>query len=240
MHARYALKQPTLEAPVRHIVARQHPGGGALKHRQVRGQRRYLGHDLHRAGTGAHHGHPLAGQIQVGTPLVGVKGHAGKSVQARHLGNQRLVQRAGGQHHMARQHGRLARQFHLPVLLLGQPAQGLHLGVERNERTQLVLVHQAQDVVLNFLLLRVGPAPGVIGLKRQRIQVRGHIAGAAGIHVVAPGAAHLRASLQNQHRGMAGLSQLNSGAQAAQPCANDCYFNHFGHFDFFHAGTVAQ
>ena len=42
---------------------------------------------------------------------------------------------------------------------------------------------------------------------------------------------------------MARLLQLNRGAQAAQPCANYCYlnhFNHFGHFDFFHAGTVAQ
>ncbi|MCY1369407.1 hypothetical protein D9M69_564450 [compost metagenome] len=51
--------------------------------------------------------------------------------------------------------------------------------------------------------------------------MRGHVAGRAGVAVVAPGAADLAALLEDQKVVDAGLLQLDGQAQAAEPGTDD-------------------
>ena len=61
------------------------------------------------------------------------------------------------------------------------------LGTMHNMRTQLVLVHAALYVLLNFNLRRIDPGPVRIRLKRITVKVRRYVAGGSGIGVVVPG-----------------------------------------------------
>ena len=130
----------------------------------------------------------------------------------------------------------------LPARQLRHPAHLADFGVKANQIAQLVLLHHPQNVGLDFGALRVGPRPLRIGFKRERVQVRRHIARTARVHVVAPSATHLGAALQHGDRRDALLLQANGGAQATQPRANDGDFNFFGHrfvsrFFFAHGST---
>ncbi len=135
---------------------------------------------------------------------------------------------------MARQQAGLALDVNLPALLGRQPAHLLHVGAKADQGAQLVFAHHPQDVVLDFLLLGVGPCPLGIGLERKRVQVRRHITGASGVNVVTPGAADFRAALQHDQRRHAVLAQPDRCTQAAKACAHNGYVN------LLHGRTVAQ
>jgi hypothetical protein len=80
------------------VHAREHPAGRALKHLDESGLLHQLRDDLDRAGAGADHGDPFAGEIVVGIPAGAVDLVALEAVQAADVGEAGVRQRARGQH----------------------------------------------------------------------------------------------------------------------------------------------
>src|SRR5207247_8042881 len=70
-------------------------------------------------------------------------------------------------------------------------------------------------------LAREGPAPAWVGRERERVQVRGDVAGAAGVGVVPPGAAEVVGALEHQEVVDAGLAEPDRGAEPAEAAADD-------------------
>jgi hypothetical protein len=58
--------------------------------------------------------------------------------------------------------------------------------------------------------------------------MRLHVAFGAWIRIVAPGATHLGALFQDREATLALPQQLDRHAEAAEPCADDGDFEHFG------------
>ena len=166
--------------------------------------------------------------------MAGMEGLTGETAHAGNMRNRGFVQWPCGQDYAARQQWLPSVQINLPALLVRKPAQGHHVGMETNQRAQRIVIGDAQNIVLNFLLLRVRSRPVHVGRKRKGIQVRRHVAGAAGIDVVPPGASHFATSLQYCQRLCAARPHTNGGTQATKPSP------HNGHIDYFHATNLTQ
>ena len=214
---------PALEVAIGRVPTWHNPGGSALKHIDMGRLRGNLGHKLDSAGAGTHHSNALSTQVNVMTPMAGVKSLPGKGGYPGNIRQSRLVQRAGCQHHMAGIQSGLSGQLDLPAGLRWKPSHALHVASEPDQGAQLVLVGNPQNVGLNLGLLRVGPGPVRIGLERKRIQVRRHIACATGVDVIAPGTAHLLTALQYGYRMHATASQTNRRTKPAKAGTHNGY-----------------
>lgn len=63
--------------------------------------------------------------------------------------------------------------------------------------------------------------PPITRLKRERVEMRGQVAGRAGINIVTPDTAQVAALLLNGHIGKAGPLERMKHAQTAKSCADD-------------------
>ncbi len=207
-----------LERPV---GLRQHPVRVALEDVDVRGDARDPRDELHRAGTGTDDGDPLAPQVDRVVPLRRVEQLPLEAVHARQVRDVRLVQRAVGQDDDP-------RAVLLPRAGPDVPAVGRlvelvrrDLGVEPDVRLQVAFLDDVLDVVEDLRLLRVHPAP--VPVRREGVGVHHarHIAGAARVRVLPPGAADLAGLLQDDEVAMAGLGQLHRHAETGQAGPHD-------------------
>ena len=92
--------------------------------------------------------------------------------------------------------------------------------VEADVAAQPVLVGDALEVVLDLRLERPHVRPVGLRLERERVHVRRDVAGAAGIGVVAPGAADVVGLLQDQEVDALPL-QRDAHAESGEPGADD-------------------
>ncbi|MNV82214.1 hypothetical protein D3C71_1759360 [compost metagenome] len=86
---------------------------------------------------------------------------------------------------------------------------------------QAEAVRAVFQVGADFRLGREHARPVRVRGERERIEVRLHVAGAAGVVVVAPGAAHRPRLLEDQEIFLAGLLEANGHAQAGKAAADD-------------------
>jgi hypothetical protein len=109
----------------------------------------------------------------------------------------------------------------VPAVFRAIPRRFGHLGVEADDLAQIMLVGDLAEIRENLGLLRIHPRPVGFRLEGQRIEVGGDVAGAAGILIVAPGAANVIAAFHQQHVVEAGLAQADRGGQAGKAGADD-------------------
>src|SRR5690606_27567550 len=214
------LEGQPLRQRVRPVHARQQPRRRALVDIQVRDLARDGGHDLDRRGAGADHRHPLAGQIRLVVPARRVEDLAGEVVDALDVRQVRLTQRA----HRRDQYvgGELALvRADLPARGLRVPARAGDIAAEQVPVEHLVLLGHRADVGLDLALPGERTRPVRIGREGVRVQMRGHVAGRAGVGVVAPGAADIVAALEHQIIGAPLLLQPDRQAEAGEPAADD-------------------
>jgi hypothetical protein len=83
-----------------------------------------------------------------------------------------------------------------------------------------VLVDDVLGVGAQLGLLGVHPGPGV-GLGGDRVERGGHVDGGAGVGVLAPGAAHEVAALEDADVGDAAAQQVDGRDLAAEAAADD-------------------
>ena len=213
------LEGESLGPCVRAVLTRDDVRRGALEHREVLDLLGDGRDDLDRGGTGADDGHPLAGEVGVLGPLRGVEDLAVEGVDAVDVRHLRVGQRAGGGDQQVG--GELAaRRTHPPHERVVVPAGLLHGGLEAEPVEHPGALGDAADVVLDLRLLGEGPGPVRVGREREGVELRGDVAGGAGIGVVAPGAADVRAALGDQEVGLAGLLELDRGGEPAEAGAD--------------------
>ncbi|ESU48605.1 hypothetical protein P376_3422 [Streptomyces sp. HCCB10043] len=198
------------------VHARHDPGRGALEERELRGLRLYRGDDLDRGGAGADHRDALAGQVVVVVPAGGVEDLAGEGVEPGYVGHLGVGERTGGGDDDIRvERGAVGGLDH-PVQVLLVPAHQLHLVVQPDMRAEPEGVGDALQVGPDVLLAGEGARPVRIGREGEGVEVGRYVAGAAGIAVVAPGAAHRAGPLQDDEIGDAFAAQPDGGPQAPE------------------------
>src|SRR5205814_10564250 len=92
---------------------------------------------------------------------------------------------------------RAAGRVEQPQLGVLVPRRGGHLVAEEQVRADAVLDGAAAQVVLDLGLAREGPAPPWVRREGERVEVRGDVALAAGIGVVAPRSADVVGALEH-------------------------------------------
>ena len=186
--------------PVRKRLVRSgnHPGRGALVELKFRDVANDARHDLDGAGARADHRHPLAREVDVVVPLRGMESGASEIGESFDVGKARNVQRAGPRDEELRNVLLPGVGEHMPAVLGVIPVRSGGARVEPDVTAQTVLLGDAPEVIQDLRLRREQFAPGRLGLERERVQVRRHIARAVRIAVVAPGAAYLVGLLQDQ------------------------------------------
>ena len=197
----------------------QHPRRGALEQRQRRHLRLDLRHELDRAGPGADHGDAPAAQVEIVVPARRVERGALEGVEALDVGHGRDVQRPGAPDHDARAHLRAVGDPDGPARAV--PFQVGDLRAEADAVAEAVAVGDVLQVRPDLGLAGEQPRPVRVGGEGERVEVALHVAGAAGVGVVAPGAAEALPLLQHQEVGAAGLGQPHRRPQPGEPAADD-------------------
>ena len=139
------------------VRAGQHPARGALEHLDEGRRLDQFRHDLHGAGAGADHRHPLARDVEVVIPGRAVDRAAPVGVDAADVGQLVVGQRSGGQHDGAGREALAALGRRGPHAGSLVEAQAGDLGVEPDQRPQPVPVGQLFDVGVDLAARRVHP-----------------------------------------------------------------------------------
>src|SRR5690606_24672865 len=100
------------------------------------------------------------------------------------------------------------------------PARGLHVAAEDGAATHVVLVGDRGDVALDLGLGGERARPTGVEGERVRVEVRRYVARGAGVGVVAPGAADLGGSFQDE-KVLSRSGQLDGCAESGEPAADD-------------------
>src|SRR5207244_9593870 len=98
---------------------------------------------------------------------------------------------------------------------------GRDLRVQAQMVTEPVLVRAVLEVLQDLFAARVPARPVVLRLERERVEVRGDVAGEAGVGVVAPHAPDPARPLKDRERVDARLPERYSHADAAHAGADD-------------------
>ncbi len=202
-------------------VARQHPVGASLEHRQLARFRRDAWNELQRAGTVADHRDLLAAQVGVMPPARAMEGRAGKAVQPRDVRRQRTVELPGAADKDARGDGVAVTCAHLPqagafvVACLGD------LDAEADMPEQPEALGAMLQVAVYLRLGRVRAGPVRLGREREAVEMGGDVAAAARVGVVPPGAAYRAGLLQDDKVIDAGLLEPDAHAHAGHAGADD-------------------
>ena len=193
-----------------------HMGSGALEQLYLAGHLGHFRHELNGAGTGAYDGHGLAGQVHVVVPAGTMEMGAAEILDTgqRRVGG--LVELAGGGDQHPGGQGVAIGERQLPDAIFVTVVGLGHFGVEADVPIQVVLARTVLLVGEDFLLRCEAAAPGVMALEGKRIQMRGHIAGGAGVGVVTPAATHVVAFFNHQNILFALGFQANGHAESAE------------------------
>ena len=97
----------------------------------------------------------------------------------------------------------------------------LHLGARPDAVEHAVAARDVLEVGLDLRLRRVAARPARVGLERELVEVRRHVAGRAGIGVVVPDAADALALLEHGDVVVAGAPQHHDRADAGEAAADD-------------------
>ena len=223
--ARHPLEDRVLAEQVLLLLAvlpvhpRQDPRRRALEHHQPVGLPLELRDELDRRGAGADDGDPLADQVDVVVPPRGVEDRPGEGPQARQVGVGRLDQAAaaadeqvGGQ--------RAAAGLEPPERRRVVPGAAEQLGVEVQLWADAEVVADPLQVGPDLRLPAEGPRPVRVRREGERVEMAGHVAGATGIGVVAPGAADAAGPLEHHDVALARLSEPHGGPDAGEAAAD--------------------
>ena len=218
LQRREAVVEALLEAADLAVRVRHDPRRGALDHVHLRGLLLDLGHELDRRRAGADGGHALAAEVVVVVPAGGVERLALEVLEPLDRRRLRLGERAHAGHHDAgaqRPVGGLDR----PAAVL--PLDALDRAVQPHVLADAVLVRAAAQVVADLGLARVGLAPPRVGREGERVEVRGHVAGAPRVGVVVPRAADVVTPLEHREVLDPLLLEANRHAEAREAAADD-------------------
>src|SRR5439155_18328544 len=183
--------------------------------------RRDLRDVLDGAGARAHRGHVAAREVVVVLPPRRVERAPGEALEAGQARDRRAAELAGrGDDDVGLD--RLARGGLQP------PAPGVlverRLGDVRAEAqvvVQAVLGDAVLEVREDLLARGEPPGPVALGLEGERVQVRGDVAGEAGVRVVAPHAADALGAVEDRERLHPRAPQGDAHADAGEAAADD-------------------
>ena len=201
-------------------MPRHHPRGGALVDVEPCHPRGHLGHDLDRGRPGAEDRDPLAGEVVVVVPPGRVEQLAGVLVQALDVGQSwlgeaacRADQDVGGQLADAGQDS--------PPVGRTVPACVQHRGAEVEAVEHAGVPGDPPEVGLDLRLGGERSRPVRVRREREAVELRGYVAGRAGIGVVVPGAPDVVRPVQHDEVALPGPVEPDRGSEAAEACADD-------------------
>lgn len=211
--------QPPLQLGDLAVATGKHPRRGALEDRQLADPGLDRRDDLGGGGAGADHRHALAGQVEVVVPAGGVEDLAGEAAQSGQVGDLRVGERSGGGDDGVG--GPLAgRGGDPPAGLLALPAGFQYFGVEAQVGAETEDGGDLFQVGADVRLAGEAARPVGVGREGEGVEVRGNVAGAAGVAVVPPGAADGVRPFQHHEVGDPGATQSDRGAEAAEAGAD--------------------
>ena len=202
------------------VGARHHPRRSALVELKFGDLPDDLRHDLDRAGAGADHRHPLAGQVDAVVPFGRMESGTTEFVAALDVGQGRDVQRARARDQELPDEFAAVFGEDVPALLVVVPVGSVDVRIELDVAAQPVFLGDSLEVVPDLGLIGERVLPVGLGLERERVQVRRDVAGAAGVTVVAPRAADVVELLQDDEV-HALLLQLDRHSQAGEAGPDD-------------------
>ena len=194
LQPREAPVEPRLDGPDRAARVRHDPRRRALDDVQLRDVLLDRGHELDRGGAGADGGHALAPEVVAVVPARGVERLALEGLEPGERRRPGLGQRPHPRDDDACAQ-RAVRGLDAPAAL--RPLDAGHVAAGPQVRPDAVLVGDAPQVVADLGLARVGLAPARVGREGERVEMRGHVAGAARIGVGVPRAAHVGRALEH-------------------------------------------
>src|SRR3954454_7476930 len=109
-----------------------------------------------------------------------------------------------------------------PLRAVLVPARALHLGARADAIQHAVAPRDVLQIGLDLGLRCVAARPARVGLERELVEVRGHVAGGAGVRVVVPDAADALAPLEDRDVLVAGAPQHHDRADTGEAAADDC------------------
>ena len=209
-----------LPAAERPVAVRHHPRRRPLEDVQLLDLRLDLRDELDRRRPRSDHRHALARQLVLVVPARRVEDRPLEALESGQVRRVRIAQRPlRGDHDIG---GQLAlRRLDPPQLRVLVPVGGQQLAVEADVRHHAVALGAAAQVVEDLGLRRERARPVGVRGERERVEVRGHVAAAAGIGVVAPGAADLRGALEDGEVELPLLAQLDCHPEPREAGADD-------------------
>ncbi len=202
------------------VVARHDPRRRPLEDAERPDLRLDLRDELDRGGARPDDRDLLAGQVHAMVPACRVERGPLEGVEAPQARDRRLAERARGRHDDVGRDEAL-RGHDAPALRVVVPGEALDRVLEAQVREDPVMARAVAQVREDLRLRRERPAPVGVRGERERIEMRGHVARAPGVRVVAPGAAHVAGLLQDDEVVHPLLLQANGGTQAAEAAADD-------------------
>jgi hypothetical protein len=164
--------------------------------------------------------HALAAEVVVLVPCRRVEGRSLEALEAREVGDRRRAERPSPEHeHPGAQ--RAARGLQSPALGLLVPRRVEQLVAETDVGDDAVALRAGAQVGPDLRLRGEGARPLRVRGEGERVQVRGHVAGAARVAVVAPRAADVVGLLQDDEVLDPSLTQSNGHPQPGDAGADD-------------------
>ena len=154
------------------------------------------------------------------TPLSRVEDGSLESVDASDVGQRRLAERSGTEHHDVGSDHALVGRYLPPSIALVPPKAG-HVVPEPDESLHVVGGGAGADVLLDLGLGSERPGPVGIGREREGVEDRGDIALAARVGVHVPGASEVVLALDDHEVLDGTLAEPDGHADAGQPGSED-------------------
>ena len=196
------------------------PGGRALEQVELPYLRLDLRDDLDRGRAGSDHGDALAAEVHVVVPLSGVEGGALEALEAGDAGDLGLAEAAHAGHEHLRGEPTAGRVDDpaLPVVVPARLRDGV---AEANVRIHVEVTGAAAQVVLDLVPGGEGAAPAGVRGEAERVEVGGHVARDAGVGVVAPRAADVVGTFEQDEVLDPLLLEPDGHAEAGEAGADD-------------------
>ena len=218
-HRREPVEEVLLGIAIGPVELGQHIGRAALVHVDLGGGLGDLGHELDDARPGAHDRHPPAGEVDLVVPAGGVPRRAGEVVAARDVRKGGPAQLADGRHDGGRLQRGAILQGEIPYGAALVELGGRHAGAETEMGPEPALVGQRVQVRQDLLPRREAAAPAAWP-ERERVEVRRHVAGQAGVGVVPPGPAEVGCPVEHEEVPDARLLERQRHTEPREPGAD--------------------
>ena len=194
---RKASEHGLLPGRVQAVELRHDPGRRALVDRRRGRDLGDLGNELDRARAGPDHRDPLTGQVDVVVPLGRVERRPVELFDPGERRDRRPGQLSARGDEKVELAGAAVLGAHRPAARGGVEAGARDLGAEVQVRIDPVVRRALPQVGEDLGLRGVAARPAVSWRERERVQVRGHVAGRPGVCVGSPDAADRVAALED-------------------------------------------